>query len=172
MLEVAIHQHDRIAAGVAQAGAQRRLVAEVAREGDEADMRIARRQALDLGQRAIGRAVVDEQDLAAPELPRDLGEARRHGIDVPLLVKDRQDDREQKRSMQIHPPPGSSAPMIVSQRVPPVNDAANYRHAAVSGPSLPCTGSVSGTGTLGMLLSALACSALLPRQRSYLPLLG
>ena len=41
MLEIAIHQDHRVAAGVAQARAQRRLVAEIAREGDEADAPIA-----------------------------------------------------------------------------------------------------------------------------------
>ena len=56
MLEIAVHQHHGVAAGVAQPGAQRRLVAEIAREGDEADARIALREALDLGQRAVGRA--------------------------------------------------------------------------------------------------------------------
>ena len=36
----------------------------------------------------------------------------------------------------------------------------------VSGPSAPNSGSVSGTGTRGIVPSARACSALVPRQRS------
>ena len=40
-----------------------------------------------------------------------------------------------------------------------------------SGPCLPNTGSESGNGTRGMVSSALACSPLLPRQRSYFPVL-
>src|SRR5262249_57045597 len=40
------------------------------------------------------------------------------------------------------------------------------RQSVVSGPSVPCRGSLSGSGTSGMGRSALACSALPPRQRS------
>src|SRR5271156_5963639 len=52
----------------------------------------------------------------------------------------------------------------------PVGDHA--RHNVVSGPSAPNTGSVLGGGTFGMKVSALACSALLPRERLYLLLGG
>jgi hypothetical protein len=45
-------------------------------------------------------------------------------------------------------------------------------HSAISGPLAPNTGSVAGAGTLGIEAIALACSALLPPQRLYLPLGG
>ena len=49
---------------------------------------------------------------------------------------------------------------------------AHARHSASSGPCGPNAGSVNASGTLRMAATALACSALVPRQRLYLPLGG
>ena len=49
---------------------------------------------------------------------------------------------------------------------------AHTRHSANSGPCGPNAGSVNGSGTLRMAATALACSALVPRQRLYLPVGG
>src|SRR3984893_14682922 len=67
MLEVAIHQDDRLAARMAQPRAESRLMAEIAREGDVAHTLVALRQRLDLGKSAVGRAVVHEYDFVAAE---------------------------------------------------------------------------------------------------------
>ena len=34
----------------------------------------------------------------------------------------------------------------------------DYFHSSISGPDLPCTGSISGSGTFATLVTALACS--------------
>ncbi len=62
MLEVRVHQDHGAAARMVQTRAQRRLMAEIARERHVADARIARRRA-DGRERAVGRAVIDEHDL-------------------------------------------------------------------------------------------------------------
>ena len=57
--------------------------------------------------------------------------------------------------------------------VPKLEPAGSHvRHSASSGPCGPNAGSVNGSGTLRMAATALACSALVPRQRLYLPLGG
>ena len=45
-------------------------------------------------------------------------------------------------------------------------------HSAMSGPFAPKTGSLAGGGTFGIDWIALACSALLPRHKLYLPVGG
>ena len=94
MLEIAVHRDHGAAARVAQARTQRRLMPEIAGEGDVADRRIAGRERTDGGERAIGRAVVDENDLVLAKRPRDLGKARRHAGDIAHLIVRRQDERQ------------------------------------------------------------------------------
>ena len=94
MLEVAVQHHRGGAAGVAQPGAQGRLMAEIAAERDIAHVRMALRQRADLGQRAVGRAVIDEDDFEAAERARDVRQPRRNGRDVLHLVMGRQDKRD------------------------------------------------------------------------------
>ena len=62
MLEVGIHHDHGASARVAHARAQRRLMAEVARERDVADRGVACGRA-DRRERAVGGAVIDEDDL-------------------------------------------------------------------------------------------------------------
>ena len=67
VLEVAVHRHDDVAARADEAGVHRRMLAEVAPEADGAD---ARRRAAcrrsSSAKRAVGRAVVDEDQLEGP----------------------------------------------------------------------------------------------------------
>ena len=63
MLEVAIHEDDRLAVGMAQPGAERGLMAEIACECNKTHGLIAFRQGLNLGQGVVGRAVIDKDDL-------------------------------------------------------------------------------------------------------------
>ncbi len=92
MLEVGVHHDDRAAGGVAQARAQRGLMAEIAGEGDVADMRVARGGA-QRRERAVARAVVDEQDLVAAERGENAGERRAQRRDVAGLVMGRHHNR-------------------------------------------------------------------------------
>ena len=69
MLEVGIHHDHRLAARRAQTGAHRRLVAEIAGERDVADHRIGSGSGAQRVERAIGRAIVDADDLGAAEPP-------------------------------------------------------------------------------------------------------
>ena len=94
MLEVAVH-HDRgRALGVTQAGAQRGLVSKIAAESDVAHIRMASRQRADLGQRAVGRTVIDKDDLEAAERAGDFRQPRRDGGDVLRLVMRGKDKRQ------------------------------------------------------------------------------
>ena len=65
VLQVGIHQHDRVATGVAQAGVDGGLMAEVSRQVDHADMGIACGQRVEDVAGGVGRAVVDEDDFLA-----------------------------------------------------------------------------------------------------------
>ena len=63
VLEIGVHHHHGVALGVIEAGRQRGLMAEVARQEDDADPRVGLGQTLEDGRRAVGRAVVDEHEL-------------------------------------------------------------------------------------------------------------
>ena len=60
VLEVGVEGHHQLAAGLGEAGAQGRRLAEVAAEADAAHLRIGRGQPADHVPGAVGRAVVDE----------------------------------------------------------------------------------------------------------------
>ena len=63
MLEVGIHEDDRVAASPVEPGRQRRLMSEVARERYEANSRVSCRQEPQHLERAVGRPVVDIDQL-------------------------------------------------------------------------------------------------------------
>ena len=77
-----------------QAGGQRGLVAEVARQVDDPHARIARGQPLEHQRRAVGGAVVDQHQLERQALERG-ADAGVELLDRPLLVVDRRDDADQ-----------------------------------------------------------------------------
>ena len=63
VLQVGIERDDQFARGRVKTGRESRRLAEIAAEANAAHARIGRRQPLDLGPRAVRRAVVDEDDL-------------------------------------------------------------------------------------------------------------
>ena len=73
VLEVAVHRHDDLAAGPAEAGVHRGVLAEVPLEADHPHARVGCVQALERGERAVGGAVVDVDEL---ERPAELVEGR------------------------------------------------------------------------------------------------
>ena len=77
-----------------QPGAERHLMAEIAREGDVAHIRIAFRQGLDLGERRISRAVIHEHDFVAAERRRNSGERGGHRRHIQRLVMGGQHERK------------------------------------------------------------------------------
>ena len=81
VLEVAVHRHDDLAAGAREPGVHRRVLAEVALEADGAHARVAGVQPLDRRPRAVGRAVVDEDQLER------LAVECRYGAPVELLER-------------------------------------------------------------------------------------
>ncbi len=63
VLQVAVHQHDRVAARRVEPGGRRDLVAEVARERDDAQVRVGVGRAEQLLERRVAAAVVDQDHL-------------------------------------------------------------------------------------------------------------
>ena len=91
MLEIRIHHDDTASARMAQAGAQRRLMTEVARKRHVANRRIACGRT-DGRKRAVGRAVVDENDLVSALSGHRLCDRGRDGRNILGLVMGRQHD--------------------------------------------------------------------------------
>ena len=95
VLEIRVHEHDRVAARRVEPGGESRLVAEVAREAEQPQLRVACGELEQPRPGAVGRAVVDEDDLVRTaerrerrgEPSMELGERR-------LLVEDGRDDGE------------------------------------------------------------------------------
>jgi hypothetical protein len=63
MFEIAVHHDDGVALRIMKPGAQCDLVAEIAHQRHIADAAVGCGEALDLGERIVGRAIVDEHDL-------------------------------------------------------------------------------------------------------------
>ena len=96
ILQIGIHQHDRIAPRVAQPGLHGGLMPEVSGQVDHADISETLGQAVEDLRRLVGRAVVDEDDLLA----RAAGEHRTVDaalqlFEHPGFVEDRQHDADQ-----------------------------------------------------------------------------
>ena len=94
ILEVGVEHHHGVAAGVVQAGRERGLVAEVARQVDDAHPRVALGQPLEHRRRAVAGAVVDQHQLERKSLQRG-ADARVELLDRRLLVVDGRDDAHQ-----------------------------------------------------------------------------
>ena len=77
VLQVAVHRHDDLAAGAAEARVHRRVLAEVPLEADRPHPRVGCVQALEHGEGAVGGAVVDEDELERPAEPVEAATARR-----------------------------------------------------------------------------------------------
>src|SRR5215204_1585368 len=95
ILEVGVHRDDGVTAGMRESGGERRGFAEVAPQAYDPDRVTLRAQAGQLGERAVCRAVVHEDDLPGAveglECGADLCEER---SEARLLVMDRHDDGE------------------------------------------------------------------------------
>src|SRR2546430_4080630 len=87
-----------------KAGGERRRLAEVASQAHEPHRAVGGDQSLHYIPRAVGAAVVDEDDLVvAPERLERGGEARVERLEVLPLVEDRQDDRDALAGAGAHP---------------------------------------------------------------------
>ena len=85
ILEVGVEHHDRVAAGMVETGGQRGLMAEVARQLNQAHAGIVRGELAELGLGAVGRAVIDEHELELEPVER-AAHARVELLDRGLLV--------------------------------------------------------------------------------------
>ena len=97
ILQVDVHRDQDVAARVVDAGGERRLLAEVAREVDDPQPAVTRAAVEQMGQRVVVRAVVHEHDLEAQAgaLQKRL-DRRQEDIDRLLLVEHRHDQRQQR----------------------------------------------------------------------------
>ena len=92
VLEVAVHRHDDLAAGAREARVHRRVLAEVPLEADDANPFVAPRGAPRALEAAVGRAVVDEDQLE--RVARRLERRARAPVELvqrPGLVQQRHD---------------------------------------------------------------------------------
>ena len=98
VLKVAVDRDDDVALGFLEAGLQRGGLAEVAPEPDDAHLVVLRVQTRERREGAVGRAVVDEDDLPRPtewfEHGRELVVQQR---DAALLVVHGDDHRDHGR---------------------------------------------------------------------------
>src|SRR5579883_2883473 len=98
ILQVAVHQHDRIAPRYVEAGRRCNLVPKVPGEVDDNDFMVGQGQVSKPYQRPVARAVVHQHELVTRRVaqPGDDGSNPPHQfIDVPLLVVEWDDDRKQ-----------------------------------------------------------------------------
>ena len=103
MLAVAVDEQRGAAPRVIEAGKQRRLLAEIARQRNHLDVDAVRRQFAGDGERAVAAAVVDIDDFAGQragrgEVLRDLDEPAVHARERCRLVVERHDDRHSLRT--------------------------------------------------------------------------
>ena len=95
VLQVAVNRHDDVPGGLAEARVERRRLAEVPAQADDADVVVRVVEPGERAEGAVGRAVVDEHGLPRPavavERGRQLVVEQR---DAALLVVDGDDDRD------------------------------------------------------------------------------
>ena len=96
VLEIGVEHHDGVAAGVVEAGGERRLVAEVPRQVDDAHPRVVRGQRLELHRGAVGGPVVDEDELEGQRV-QGRAHARVELLDRGVLVVDGRHDADQRQ---------------------------------------------------------------------------
>jgi len=98
ILKVAVHQHDRVAAGGIEPGRRRDLMAEVARQRDHAQPRVVGGGSQQLGQRVVAAAVVDADELPRRrrlrEAAHDAANATQQLLDARALVVEWDDHAE------------------------------------------------------------------------------
>src|SRR5215203_5573213 len=98
VLEVAVHRHQDLALCAGEARVHRRVLAEVALEADPVDARVGGMKSLDRGPRAVGRAVVDDEDLPRPsDAVQHRGRACDQLVDGGRLVVERDHERQLRR---------------------------------------------------------------------------
>jgi len=96
VLEIGVHQDDRLARGLREPCLERSLMPEIAREVKDLQVGIVLVEAVEDIGRAVGAAVVDEHDLerAAADALQDGDEARHELGEAFALVVDGNDDRQ------------------------------------------------------------------------------
>lgn len=94
ILEVCVEHGHRLAPGVLEPGGQRGLVAEVAREVDDAQARVGVGQAVEDRRRGVVAPVVDDDQLVV-ETGQGGGRPVVEGLDDVLLVEDRSADAQE-----------------------------------------------------------------------------
>ena len=102
MLAVAVHEQHGAEAGMIEAGEQRRLLAEIARQRDDLDVERHRRQAIGDCAGGVAAAVVDIDHFGGEparvlEPARDLGDPPVQRGQAVGLVEHRHDDRQAGR---------------------------------------------------------------------------
>src|SRR5262249_23627148 len=95
VLEVAVHRHDRGTGGAREPSVHRRVVAGGPLPANPVDARAGRVDAREGGEGAVGRAVVDEDELERPSVEGRDG-ATVELVDRADLVEDRYDDRQRR----------------------------------------------------------------------------
>ena len=102
VLQVAVHRHDQVAAGARQPGMHGGVLAEAALETDGADAGVVGVQALERGERAVGGAVVDDDDLERPAERLELRDrAPQELVERPRLVQHGDDDGQLWRGRRL-----------------------------------------------------------------------
>ena len=104
VLEVTVHRDEDVAAGAREAGVHRRMLAEVAREADGADARIAFVERAEPVEGVVAGAVVDDEELEGPAVDGGDGPLVEL-VDRPLLVQHRHDDRQLRLTVHWHAHP-------------------------------------------------------------------
>ena len=96
VLEVGVHDDDRLAAGVVHPRRHRPFLAEVPGQPDQLDAVVVALQLQHGLGRTVAAAVVDEEDLVRSELVEHRRETVVEDGDVPLLVVEGDDDRDSR----------------------------------------------------------------------------
>ena len=99
VLQIAVHQDDRVARSDIDAGRGSELVTEIAREINQHDMLASCELVADARERAVGAAVVYQDDLVrgrAFQTPDDCNDALDERDDVALFVVQRYDNAERR----------------------------------------------------------------------------
>ena len=94
VLQVGVDHRHGVAEGVLEPGGERRLVAEVAREVDDADARVGAGEAVEQLPRAVRAAVVDEHELVLEVRDRGRGALDELLHELLLVVHGRHDAQQ------------------------------------------------------------------------------
>jgi len=100
ILQIAVHQHDRIPPRGIDARRRSELMAEVPRQVDDDDLVVRQCKVAKPQQRCVARAVVHQDQLVtrrSGQLAHDAADTPHQFVDVAFFVEDRDDDRDQLR---------------------------------------------------------------------------